>query len=544
MLNNEPRGVAGLLARRHHGEVLLEPNDLANLLALRNLRDVAASHARVPGRAQQDTAVLLLDAAIERAVFTACGFKQIDLGVKDTLETALSKLGNGGFTTPAGLSTDRMRLHKARNGVQHSGLSVDGASVPTWVVTTDRFIGQVVEYAYGVELDDVQLSDAIRDPKIKMHLNAAEAHLVEGDLDEALIAVKEAYDLAARIWTRFVESTSGDLRHTSPGHFDDFGIGTSNKKIDALQRVALLTSISPDPAEAIWFLSAMEERELLTDMDASRALAFVFTFATAVEASPAARREDRRNAKNLRARHVRQNPNTPARIESFSIGPGGWQGRADVTLVLRDVPDTNDFDQWVRVLTTLINDPEPQTGRIYVNYDGTITFYAGDDLDEVSDRIDNALKAVDAILAAERLDKATADEQFQRTLLEYNDRLAAMTTHTPDWIRLTAEAGWRTSVAPEIVLRVTPPVESPLNLWAMRTVIADAGGINVAIRNAGFVVEADLGQMPAFLDVITPALKKSFAAEQEKAIRRAKDLNNIAEQFRARGYPGVVRSRT
>jgi hypothetical protein len=114
-----PNSVRGLslqnslcaLTPRQYGGVMLEPNDLTNLLAVRNLRDLAASHAHVPGRAQQDTAVLLLDAAIERAVFTACGFKQVDLGVKDTLESALAKLGNLGFTTPPGLSTDRMRLH-------------------------------------------------------------------------------------------------------------------------------------------------------------------------------------------------------------------------------------------------------------------------------------------------------------------------------------------------------------------------------------------------------------------------------------------------
>lgn len=520
--------------RRHHGGVLLEPNDLANLLAVRNLRDLAASHARIPGRAQQDTAVLLLDAAIERAVFTACGFKQIDLGVKDTLESALSKLGNTGFTTPAGLSTDRIRLHKARNSVQHSGLSIDPGSVPSWVVTTDKFITHVVNYAYGVDIDDVRLSTAIRDPEIRAHLDAAEAHLHADNITAAVRDIDEAYRIARQIWNRFVESSQMFLRQrTRP--FSASLSGDDGDQMRALQQVTFVTSIAPDPAEAIWFLAALRDQTLLTLEEAHRALSFAFTFATAVEASPAVRRENRRNVRDQQARRVRAEPAEHTRLGSFSLDPDGWRGIAEVTITLINVPGAAHFDDWSRLLNDLINKRGEPSEHIYVNDDGTIRFYADSHTESTLRRIEKAVAAVDGAFEVHQAEEAAALHARESELRRAQDRLNEMTDALPDWIRLDAVAGWRSDAAPEIVLNFTPPLRGDLPYKALADAIHRSGDVGLTITSRGLVIQADLDDIPELLISIVPALEDLLAGAQAKEADDAAAVDALEQELLKHG---------
>ncbi|WP_209559704.1 hypothetical protein [Frigoribacterium sp. PvP032] len=514
--------------------MLLEPNDLANLLAVRNLRNLAASHARIPGRAQHDTAVLLLDAAIERAVFTACGFKQIDLGVKDTLESALSKLGNTGFTTPAGLSTDRMRLHKARNGVQHSGLSVDPGSVPTWVVTTDKFITHVVTYAYGVDIDDVRLSTAIRDPEIKAHLDAAEARLDADDTTAAVSAISEAYKIARKTWNRFVESSQMFLRHRTRPYSASLS-GDDGDQIKALQQVTFVTSIAPDPAEAIWFLAALREQTLLTTEEARRALAFAFTFATAVEASPAVRRENRRNVRDQQARHVRADPAAHTRLGPFSLNPDGWRGIAEITITLIDVPGADEFNGWSRLLNDLINPRGNPSEHIYVNDDGTIRFYADSDTESTLTRIEEAVAAVDGTFETRKAEEAAATHARETGLRQAQDRLNEMMDALPEWIRLYAIEGGHSDAGPEVVLNLTPPLRGNLPYRELADAISGSGDVGLSNTSHGLTIQTDLDDIPELLTSLVPALEALLAEAQAKEADDAAAVDALEQKLLKHG---------
>jgi hypothetical protein len=417
--------------------------------------------------------------------------------------------------------------------VQHSGLSVDGGSVPTWVTMTGRLIAHVVDYAYayGMDIDDVRLSTAIHDPAIKAHFDAAESHLAADNPTDAMKDITGAYKLARDTWNRFVESGNMSLRGR-PRPYSASWEGDDGDQIEALQRVTFLTSISPDPAEAIWFLAALREKDLLTAEEARRALAFTFTFATAVEASPAARRQNRRIARDEQARHVRTDPTALAYLGSFSLYPDGWRGIAEVTLALVDVPDTAAFDEWNSALSDLLNPRGISGSHIYVKNDGRVLFYADSDVTSTLTRIAEAVVMVDDVYEAARAEKALASRHRLTELEEIQDRLRGMMTDdVPSWIRLEAIAGWRLEEGPEVVLALNPALRRDLGYQDVLEVVHGLGGIGLTNSSRGFVIQAEPDALPALLTVIVPALEDLKAREQMKEGEAAARADAVRHQL-------------
>lgn len=418
----------------------LTPNDLSNLVAIRSLRDFAASQARIPGVMQRQTAVLLLDGAIERSVLTACEHLQETPGDFDYSTKAMQLLRTHGWTPHPGVETDRRQLHRMRNAVQHSGVGVDPADLPRWVIAAEKFIAGVVRSAYGVEMDELAYSAAIEDEDIRASFDAAEAALASEDVSLAATSVVAAFDKVMALWSRFVVASDRKLAPRHRSHVRDVGwVGGDDSKVLALLDVASIVAIAPVPSEALWFLAAKQQPELLTEEEVKRALVVVFTFATAVEASPAARIEDRRRRQYEGARLVRSDAQTPATIHDYKIKQIG--PRTIVTFRLADVPEADQYPAWSEALMAILNGPDPAGHRRFrVEVDGTLS------MDEVTeniatdvDRIEEALRRADAAVverreAAEQELQATqkADDEFE-SLVE-----AATPEDLPAWLTVGA----------------------------------------------------------------------------------------------------------
>ena len=525
---------------RHDGVMPLTPNDLANLVAIRSLRDLAAGQARAPGAVHRQAAVILLDAAIERTVFTAAEYLLGTFTDRDLVEKPLQALRGHGWIPDAGVETSRRRLHRVRNVVQHAGTGVDRDELPQWVIATERVIASVVTFAYGVDLDDVLYSSAVEDEKIREHLDFAEALMRSSDSAAAMASVVKAYDVVAGIWGSFVVSSNSKLAPRHARYEPGFGsIGGDDPKVVALQEVALLTAIAPEPSEAIWFLEAKQRPELLNLEEVQRALVFVFTFATAVEASPAARQEDRRRRRNKARRHERRFDDAHAKIRSYRAELTG--DRTTVTLTLEDVPSPSEYNEWAGAISEELNGPWPGHRRFLIHEDGelVITEIEGDFATAMT-RIEIALAGAESAVLARRATVASERAEEQQAEDEFRARVIAATPPVlPSWLRIgmigDAHGPRQYAVQVQIDREAVRSYSDD-----MRQMFEEAGAPAYVARGGWVVSSMEPEEIPEFVVKFVPGVDAIIAKRNDAEAEREQQLRPVLEELTRRGYPRDV----
>jgi hypothetical protein len=202
------------------GEHSLSPSALAGLVRLRAMLERALREAKDSSEPSRQIALVTLDGACEYSIrFSAhhrgsalkphAGFHE---GIRE-----VQKLRGWKSTGPAGLR-GVIELHGARNQVQHMGLLPDRELMSNWVMDAEAFIHELVNVAFDVQLGDVVLAEAIRDPDLRTLLSEAERALNADDATRAFLITDQAFLKARERW----REQHGQARR------EDSGVGASS----------------------------------------------------------------------------------------------------------------------------------------------------------------------------------------------------------------------------------------------------------------------------------------------------------------------------
>jgi hypothetical protein len=164
-------------------------------------------------------------------------------------------------------------MHQARNVAQHAGVALDADQLPSWADATTAFIDSLCVAAFGTQLAEIVLADAVRDQGLRTQLRWSEEQLSEDPGRSFSLAVG-AFDEARARWR---EQRNARVFVPSPG-----GHPPSPGSAPPLQEVDDFLEVQPfagDFGEYTWLWRARQEHEhagwLPNMQEARRALLFV-----------------------------------------------------------------------------------------------------------------------------------------------------------------------------------------------------------------------------------------------------------------------------
>lgn len=424
----------------------LDPVLTKDLLALRGLLDLAVRTARTQDDISLSTAIVLLDAACERAVHLVA----VSRAVAQRRDDFPQLIGNvraslGDAWSPGHLPAIR-KLHLARNKQQHEGLGSDRTDVLSWSVAVPAFVNSIVFAAYGVGLGDVSLGLAIRRQDLRDAFEEAASLIAEGEPEKALGKLALVFEKAGAEWRAFAGPISGYYSESlSFKPLDREGHDRLQRQIDRMWGMALYSPLAMDPGELAWFLSARREHAFADMQDAQRALNFVFWWLVAFEASPAQERVDRAKRWHLSRRRVRLGGG-PAIVEQ-----GEWRsvsgGRGELTLTIANVPSPGLFEIWLKAVQDLVRGERGRSG-FHIDESGRASISVSDpvSLGKEVERLKVALVAAEGVLSAELEDQARKETEAARVASEREHERASFAAalanvSLPRWMKdIRAEA--------------------------------------------------------------------------------------------------------
>jgi hypothetical protein len=252
----------------------LDAAAVRDLIALRLMLDDGTGRANVAHQYTRGSAVVALDAAVERAAYLVAPRRGINVGPRDGLGELHSKLVQSIPSWKPTMWAQVRHLHEARNGAQHKGLTPAAEEVPGFAAAARAYVVSLVRAEYGAELDWLILADAVRNDQLAELLRTGECSLLTGDIRSSVIAAKQAFNVAVDWWSKL----HGRVRHTPTAAFHSelgfIGDDRVGKAVGSLQRAMTEASFASSAAEYEWFRSACNEPlELLDAEDAERMLA-------------------------------------------------------------------------------------------------------------------------------------------------------------------------------------------------------------------------------------------------------------------------------
>jgi hypothetical protein len=431
----------------------LDPVLTKDLLALRGLLDLAVRTARNQDDVSRSTAVVLLDAACERAVHMVA----VSRAVAQKRDDFPQLLGNvraslGEAWSPGHLPAIR-KLHLARNKQQHEGLGSDRADVESWSVAAPGFIESIVFAAYGVSLGQVSLGLAIRRQDLRKTFEAAASLIEREEPEGAFSKLVELFQKAAEEWISFAGPINGFYSESlSFKPLDKESHDRLQRQIDRMWGMALYSPLAIDPGELAWFLQARREHLFADRHDAERGLNFVFWWLIAFEAAPAQEVVGRRARWHLARRRMRAE-NGPAVIEKAE-----WHSTSQLsgqlTLTIANVPRPETFEIWRKALQDLVRGESGRAGfQIDESGHASITVSDPEKLSRELERLNDALITAEDVLTAELEKLASAEAEAARVERERERKREAFSTalaecSLPAWverIRVEAEPRRRSS---------------------------------------------------------------------------------------------------
>lgn len=433
---------------------------MRDLIALRLMLDDALQRVNVAHQYTRGSAVVALDAAVERVAYLVALRRGVIVGPRDGLGDLHSKLvQNLGKGWKSMMWPQVRHLHEARNGAQHRGLTPAAEDAPGWAAAARAYVTSLVRAEYDVDLDRLVLADAVRRGPLADLLRAAERSLSNGDIPSSVEASKQAFRAAVNWWS----GMHGRDRHTPTAAFHPelgfMGDDRAGKAIGSLQRATTEASFASSSAEYEWFSSTCKEPvELLDADDAERMLAFTFTWIVSLEFAAEQWAPDRRQRADIAARRVRTTADH-ARIASI-LPVRHNPSFTEVTFELADVPGLESYDRWAEVLREVLG--SPTSGQWRVAPDGAVTLTThqgtlprGADVDALV----AALAVVEDAMEADHAHLAQAAGELDALRAERELEIDALRDALPDWVaettfedgrRLGIDHGWRVAVTPEV----------------------------------------------------------------------------------------------
>jgi hypothetical protein len=498
-------------SRQRYEEAMssLTVHEVEQLVALRLSLEDALSRAKGATKYRRGTAIVALDATIERASSIVAVTRSLPIPKSGKLEDLISSLREsfGSSWKPAVLP-DIRHLRRARNASQHEGLEPDREQIPLWASATNIYVSSLIEAHFDVDILNVALSDAIRDADLRGYISEAELARAAGEHGSCVDKVKEAYEEASTRWTRLRGSRRPAFAPTSSELLDKKSHDFVNGRIDNVQSVLDAAAFSQDLAEAEWFtLAIAEPSDLLDADDAERVLSFAFEWIVEYERAAASWTPNRRHRAAVSRRKVRSGDG-PARIdECLSVDLRYGSIRAIFSIA--DVPAEKDYSAWARTVDGLLPAGD-LTQHWTVFDDGTIEVRRAvkapsDTADEV-EVLSSALKQADIVMN-EKLQAAAKEDQLGRQKRdEFAESVAKIRADLPAWVK---DIQWSNESfgggrAEQVLVTLAP------GMWSLRFGERAEGGfydnrttINDVIRNHELVDQcygtgghSEMGIMP------------------------------------------------
>ncbi len=423
-------GMLWVIENRGH---VVDAADTRDLIALRFMLEDALLRVSTAHRYSRGSAVVALDAAVERAAYLVVLRRGINVNQRDSLGDLHSKLVQKLEATWTPTMWAQVRhLHAARNGAQHRGQTPAAEDVSAWAAAARAYVTSLVSAEYDVDLDRLVLADAVRRNALAELVRTAETSLVAGDVPSSVQASKDAFEAAVGMWSRMHARSRRRFRAT---YHPAFAVPDSAEQaIEILERASAERSFASSAAEYAWFTAACRDRvELLDADDAERILAFTFGWIVSFELAADQWTPNRRRRADVAARRVRTTADHASilGIRRVKREPPF----TNVTFELADVPAIDSYDAWADALAKFLREAESRRWR--VGDDGTVTLVvhsgavpSGDDVNALV----QALANVDEAMAAEKLHQAEEDARLRNERAERNREVSALATSLPAWV--------------------------------------------------------------------------------------------------------------
>ena len=429
--------------------------DVEQIIELRLMVQDAQSRAKHSGRLQRLNATVLLDAAVERAVWIVYSAEGVEPQARATYEDQLSQVVGliAERWKPSSLA-DLKLLHKARNLAQHHGLPPDPGLLPGWSSAVEKFAVGIVDAVFDVDLLTMTLASALEDPDLQAIALETERLLGEEDYPAASKSAAALLDQAIVKWDRVRRGRARFVRWTSERFYSSRRDPGSKLQasFDEREHREVVLPFVQDHAEVDWYLTAARDQaELLDRADVERMLAFSFAWAVGYEAAARAWTTSRRRRRALSQRNVRRGTER-ARVGSVE-GVAAHRGCGSIVLTIVGVPGETEFDAWREQVHALMDWNEPIGLRVRITDEGRIHIQAdpgfGDAIHDTVRLIDDVLRDVDGDVV-ERLQRPSAVEgtgvvsprlpapplpDADGTAEQYNEGLDAVRSDLPTWVR-------------------------------------------------------------------------------------------------------------
>lgn len=420
-----------------------------DLVALRLMLEDALRRARTAGRYARGSAVVALDATVERVTYLVAQSRSLTPGPRATLPDVYSKVKQdlGGSWEPRVWPLIN-KLHLERNKVQHQGLEPDRDQLPAWVQAVEAYVVSLVRAEYEIDIRGVVLADAIEDPDLSDLIRRAGEELEAGHVARSVGLALAAFDAAVDRWISMHAKpyrpplgsfVSGVGHIGGPDHQDE--------EIKSLRRTSAEASFVPSLADHEWFRAARREQvEVLDADDAERILTFAFSWIASFTVAAREWVPDRRHRADVAARRVRRGGSQAKVAEVLSVD----LRRNDYKVVfgLGGVPSEPDFAAWSEALQRLFYADERDGVWWWVKQDGTVNFSTRDGVVPAADDLITLTAAV-ARADDEVSRTAQAESERERALRAEADRreaqLATVRDQLPDWIE---SIGWGPPTSP------------------------------------------------------------------------------------------------
>src|SRR5699024_4024298 len=144
-------------------------NETEQLLSLRVALEDALLRAKGAGRYRRGSAIVALDAVVERASWIVMVTRGLTPPKNGKLDDYISQLVQHLQTWKPPILTDIKQLRRARNSAQHEGLEPDRDQLPVWSHATEFYVTSLIDAQFSIDLKQIVLSDAIQDEALRGH---------------------------------------------------------------------------------------------------------------------------------------------------------------------------------------------------------------------------------------------------------------------------------------------------------------------------------------------------------------------------------------
>lgn len=413
-------------------------HEVEQLVHLRLALEDAISRAARVGKYRRGSAIVGLDAAVERASSMVAISRGVTIPTNGKLDDLISRLVQdlGSLWKPVVLQ-DIKHLRRARNASQHEGLEPDREQVPLWASAAESYISSLIEAHFAIDIRKVVLSDAIRDGDLRSAISHAEHALDLADYRSCVDHAASAYREALTRWNR-LRGARRNLFTFAPAKPDDkISYDYLSGKLEEVQNVLAAVSFASNAAEAEWFISTLRERgDVLNAEDAERVLGFAFEWVVDFERAAESWIPSRQYRTAVSRRLVRSE-DRPARIAECVSVEQTYGEAVRAIFRIADVPNELDYPLWMQTLTEMLMDNS--NGRRWrVLEDGTVEIRKSDrgdidfteDMEELSTALVQSNEAVASKLTT-AFEKQRIDEDKRQ---KYAASIAAIREDIPSWV--------------------------------------------------------------------------------------------------------------